>query len=159
MRDHRRYRDKSDGTVYVIVNQVRSPTGPVTLRPLKTRSSSECITLETTNDRLAIDFDFFEDHSAPPDDFAAINPPSAPKFPTPDEIRKRHAALVAPRVNAVVAAIREAVEKNGARQCSVLASWSSGEEDLIRAAIEPSGWMLEFGSDQRDGSWIKVSPR
>jgi hypothetical protein len=85
--------------------------------------------------------------------------PPPPKFPTPDEIRKRHAALVAPRVNAVVAAIREAVEKNGARQCSVLASWASGDEDLIRAAIEPSGWRLEFGSDQRDGSWIKVTPR
>ncbi len=92
-------------------------------------------------------------------DFTAINPPPAPKFPTPNEIRKRHAALAAPRVAAVVAAILSAVEKNGARQCVVLASWSIGDEDLIRAAIEPSGWMLEFGSDQQDGSWIKVAPR
>ena len=30
---------------------------------------------------------------------------------------------------------------------------------FIRAAIEPSGWMMEFGSDQREGTWIKVAPR
>lgn len=92
-------------------------------------------------------------------DFTAINPPATSKFPTPDEIRKRHAALAAPRVNAVVEAIREAVEKNGARQCVVNVSWGSGDEDFIRAAIEPSGWMMEFGSDQREGTWIKVAPR
>ena len=85
--------------------------------------------------------------------------PPTPKFPTPDEIRKRYAALAAPRVNAVVEAIREAVEKNGARQCVVNVSWGSGDEDFIRAAIEPSGWMMEFGSDQREGTWIKVAPR
>lgn len=159
MSDHRRYRFKADGNVYTIVKQARSINGPVTLRPIIAPAGFAGLDIKTTNDRLAIDFLLFEDCGVSPGDFTATAPPSAPKFPTPDEIRKRHAALVAPRINAIVAAIREAVEKNGARQCYMLASWSSGDEDLIRAAIEPSGWMLEFGSDQRDGSWIKVAPR
>lgn len=92
-------------------------------------------------------------------DFTAINPPSAPKFPTPDEIRKRHAALVAPRVNAVVAAIREAVEKNGAQRTLVDVRYEYADRDLIRAAVEPSGWTLTFNDDQRDGQSIEVSPR
>ena len=85
--------------------------------------------------------------------------PPSPKFPTPDEIRKRHAALVAPRVNAVVAAIREAVEKNGAQRTFVYVDCEYADRELIRAAVEPSGWTLTFNDDQRDGQSITVAPR
>jgi hypothetical protein len=57
MSDHRRYRDKSDGTIYVIVKQARSPTGPVTLRPLTTRISSEGITVEPSGWALTFNDD------------------------------------------------------------------------------------------------------
>ena len=33
------------------------------------------------------------------------------------------------------------------------------DRDLIRAAVEPSGWALTFNDDQRDGQSITVAPR
>lgn len=94
------------------------------------------------------------------DSYAPNSAPAHPaKFPTPDEIRKRHAALVAPRVNAVVAAIREAVEKSGAQRTHVYVHYEYADRDLISATVEPSGWVLTFNDDQRDGQSIEVSPR
>ena len=89
----------------------------------------------------------------------AIPNPTEDKFPTPDAIRRRHAALVAPRVNAVVSQIRTAVEARGARECMVHINVDFDIRDLVREAIEPSGWTVKFESDQREDSWVTVTPR
>lgn len=63
MSDHRRYRLKADGNVYTIVTQARSISGPVTLRPVISPAGFGGLDIKTTNDRLAVDFDFFDARS------------------------------------------------------------------------------------------------
>lgn len=52
--DGRRYRRKSDGNVYRVVMQARSPDGSVILRAVEGPGE-----IGTTNDRLAVDYEFF----------------------------------------------------------------------------------------------------
>lgn len=54
MTDDRRYRSKASGHVYEVVVQSRSLTGSVTLR-----DPTDGVEIRTTNDRLAVDFEFF----------------------------------------------------------------------------------------------------
>ena len=89
----------------------------------------------------------------------AVPNPTEDKFPTPDAIRRRHAALVAPRVHAVVSQIRVAIEARGARECTIRTDVDSDIRDLVREAIEPSGWTVKFESDQYEGSYVTVTPR
>ena len=53
--DTRRYRDRQTGEVYRVSVQARSPSGPVTLVKVDNR----LMFLDTTNDRLAVDFEPF----------------------------------------------------------------------------------------------------
>lgn len=52
--DTRRYRSKASGRVYEVVSQSRSLNGSVTLR-----DPTDGVEIRTTNDRLAVDYEFF----------------------------------------------------------------------------------------------------
>lgn len=64
--DTRRYRRKSDGTVYRVVMQARSLFGSVILRAIEGPGE-----VTTTNDRLALDYEFFRVGENAPDRVAA----------------------------------------------------------------------------------------
>jgi hypothetical protein len=64
--DTRRYRSKATGIVYRIVMQARSPFGPVILRAIEGPGE-----IYTTNDLLAVDYEFFRMGEDAPDRVAA----------------------------------------------------------------------------------------
>ena len=57
--DRRRYRRRSDGMVFRITLQARSPTGPVELESVDALQTHRH-TVYTTNDKLREIFEFFE---------------------------------------------------------------------------------------------------
>lgn len=95
----------------------------------------------------------------PPADTSFPVPSSQPAFPTHAAVREKHAIVNAAMVNAIVERLRAEVTREGGHAATVSIDVPARARDAVRAIIEPSGWALEFGSDQRDGSWVTVRPR
>lgn len=89
----------------------------------------------------------------------AIPLPTEDKFPTPAEARAKHNAIAAPRIAAVIAKIRAAIENSDGSRVIVDVSWEMADRDAIRNIIEPSGWVVSFHYDQREGQCIEITPR
>lgn len=81
------------------------------------------------------------------------------KFPTPEELDAERAALVTPYVEKTLAEIRAALTKNGSGTVVDIAAAPAGAREELTRILNASKWATEFGSDQREGSWVRVTRR
>jgi hypothetical protein len=84
-------------------------------------------------------------------------PESTNTFPTPAELDAKRRAKAAAEVAAALAKIRATLEATGPGMLYLDAS--SPARDEVTRILTSRGWAVEWGSDQRDGSWVMVTPR
>lgn len=79
------------------------------------------------------------------------------KFPTPDELARELEEKAAPAATAILQKIHSKLTARGA-----VVSLDTYPDDATRALVEKApgeaGWSAAFGSDQRYGSSVRVSP-
>ena len=79
------------------------------------------------------------------------------KFPTPDELARELEEKAAPAATTILQKIHGKLTARGA-----VVSLDTYPDDATRALVEKAlgeaGWSASFGSEQRDGSSVRVSP-
>lgn len=82
--------------------------------------------------------------------------PETDTFPTPAELAATRRAKASAEVRALLAKIRGMLERTGPGSTTIDAPSMPAREEVQRI-LSTKGWMVEFGDDQRDGSWVRVT--
>lgn len=79
-------------------------------------------------------------------------------FPTPDEIEAEREAAHGPDASRELAKIKVKLVQNGTLNTVVDLSPNCNDavRSLISQKLDKAGYVVEFGSGQRDGSWVRV---
>ena len=134
----------ADGRLFEIVVQARSPSGPVTLRSVDEPTE----TVETTNDRIAVDFDDLR---------RAF---TAATVPTPKQLRAQRVTDLAPRIAQLTAEVTEQLRTSPELTATVRAE--NEVIDAVARTFLASGWKCDVQrGDARDmdkTSTLRVYP-
>ena len=84
------------------------------------------------------------------------------QFPTPEEIEAEREKLNGPDADRELATIKKKLLEEGTSNVVVNLSRHCNDavEAIIRETLQKSGYVTEFGLDDREGqSWVRVSKR
>lgn len=83
------------------------------------------------------------------------------QFPTPEEIEAEREKINGPDADRELATIKKKLLEQGTSNVVVTLSNHSNDavKAIIRDTLHDAGYVVEFGSAQNDGEWVRVSKR